>query len=63
MRDLRWRSSETIAPDLAPSGFSVVDFVGLVPAVLCADKDRKPKLGERDERGTGEWVTTIAYGQ
>ena len=50
------------SPDLAPSGFSVVDFVDLFRQCSARTRIASPTW-ERDERGTGEWVTTIVYGQ
>jgi len=50
------------SPDLAPSGFSVVDFVDLFRQCSARTRIESPNW-ERDERGTGQWVTTIVYGQ
>jgi hypothetical protein len=50
------------SPDLAPCGFSVVDFVDLFRQCSARTRIASPTW-ERDERRTGEWVTTIVYGQ
>src|SRR5260370_5373033 len=50
------------SPDLAPSGFSVVDFVDLFRQCSARTRIESPNW-ERDERGTGQWATTIIYGQ
>jgi uncharacterized radical SAM superfamily Fe-S cluster-containing enzyme len=49
-------------PDLAPSGFSVVDFVDLFRQCSARTRITHPNW-ERDERGTGEWAITMVYGQ
>jgi len=49
-------------PHLAPSGFSVVDFVDLFRQCSARTRIAGPNW-ERDERGTGEWAITIVYGQ
>jgi 7,8-dihydro-6-hydroxymethylpterin dimethyltransferase len=50
------------SPDLAPSGFSVIDFVDLFRQCSARTRIASPNW-ERDERGAGKWVTTIVYGQ
>jgi len=50
------------SPDLAPSGFSVIDFVDLFRQCSARTRIASPNW-ERDERGAGEWVITIVYGQ